>query len=144
MAKKSIEIKVVRLYKKESYTIGKMYIDNVYFCDTIEDADRGLTQEMTLQQIKKQKVYGKTAIPSGKYKVTLTYSSKFKKTLPLINAVIGFSGVRIHSGNTAEDSLGCIIVGENKKKGEVINSRVVMEKLLSKLRGQTNINITIE
>ena len=139
-----MEILVKRLYKNSAYTIGKMYIDGQYLCDTVEDCDRGLTQTMTSQQIAVKKVYGKTAIPAGRYKVTLTFSNKFKRVLPLVNDVIGFSGVRIHSGNTAEDSLGCIIVGENKIKGGVINSRTTMERLMAKLRGQMEIYITIE
>lgn len=139
-----MEILVKRLYKNSAYTIGKMYIDGQYLCDTVEDCDRGLKQSMTSQQIAVKKVYGKTAIPVGRYRVVLSYSNKFKKSLPLLNDVMCFSGVRIHSGNTAEDSLGCIIVGENKIKGGVINSRATMERLMAKLRGQTNIWLTIE
>lgn len=139
-----MELKLKRLYKKSDYTIGKLYVDGEYFCDTVEDTDRGLSQDMKNSTIEAKKIYGKTAIPTGRYKVTLTYSNKFGKTLPLLKDVLGFSGVRIHSGNTAEDSLGCIIVGENKIKGGVINSRATMERLMAKLRGQKEIYITIE
>ncbi len=139
-----MEILVKRLYRKSEYTIGAMYIDGVYFCDTVEDTDRGLTQTMTSQQIAVKKVYGKTAIPTGRYRVTLTYSNKFKRVLPLVNDVIGFLGIRMHNGVNADSSLGCIIVGENKIKGGVINSRATMERLVAKLRGQTEIYITIE
>lgn len=139
-----MEIIVHRKFKKEGYTIGQMYIDGVPFCQTIEDTDRNLTQSMSEQEINAKKVYGKTAIPCGKYNVVLSFSNKFKKTLPEILNVKGWSGVRIHSGNTAQDSLGCIIVGENKVKGGVINSRVTMEKLMQRLQGQNNINLTIE
>ena len=139
-----MELKVKRLYKKSEYTIGKLYIDGVYFCDTVEDCDRGLTSEMTYEEIARRKVYGKTAIPTGRYDVALSYSPKFKRSLPLLLSVKGYSGVRIHSGNTAEDSLGCVIVGENKIKGGVINSRVTMERLMAKLRGQKDIWLTIE
>jgi len=139
-----MEILVRRKYRKTEYTIGAMYIDGVYFCDTVEDCDRGLLQGMSFDAIKKIKVYGKTAIPMGRYKITLTHSQKFNKTLPLINDVKGFAGIRIHNGVNADSSLGCIIVGENKIKGGVINSRVTMERLMSKLRGQTNIWLTIE
>lgn len=139
-----MEILVKRLYKKSEYTIGKMYINGEYFCDTVEDCDRGLTSDMTYEEIARRKVYGKTAIPPGRYDVVLSYSPKFKRSLPLLLSVKGYSGIRIHSGNTAEDSLGCIIVGENKIKGGVINSRVTMERLMAKLQGQTNIWLTIE
>ena len=139
-----MEILVKRLYKTSAYTIGKMYIDGQYLCDTVEDCDRGLKQSMTSQQIAVKKVYGKTAIPTGRYKVTLTFSNKFKRVLPLVNDVIGFLGIRIHAGNTADDSLGCIIVGENKIKGGVVNSKVTLERLMAKLTGQTNILLTVE
>lgn len=139
-----MELKLVRLYKKSEYTIGKMYINGEYFCDTVEDCDRGLSQNMKNSTIEAKKMYGNTAIPTGRYSVVLSYSNKFKKTLPLLKNVLGFGGIRIHSGNTAEDSLGCIIVGENKIKGGVINSKVTLERLMAKLRGQTNIWLTIE
>lgn len=138
-----MELKVKRLYKKSDYTIGKMYINGQYFCDTVEDTDRGLSQNMKNSTIEAKKIYGKTAIPTGRYNVVLSYSNKFKKTLPLLKDVLGFSGIRIHSGNTAEDSLGCIIVGENKIKGGVINSRQTMEKLMYRLRNEKNITIEI-
>ena len=139
-----MELTLKRLHKNPTYTIGKLYVDGVYFCDTVEDTDRGMTQQMSNSYNEARKVYGKTAIPVGRYRVVLSYSDKFKKSLPLLNDVMCFSGVRIHSGNTAEDSLGCIIVGENKIKGGVINSRATMERLMAKLRGQKEIYITIE
>lgn len=139
-----MELTLKRLHKNPTYTIGKLYVDGVYFCDTVEDTDRGMTQQMSNSYNEARKVYGKTAIPVGRYRVVLSYSNKFKKLLPLLNDVMCFSGVRIHSGNTAEDSLGCIIVGENKIKGGVINSRATMERLMAKLREQKEIYITIE
>lgn len=138
-----MELKVKRLYKKSEYTIGKMYIDGEYFCDTVEDTDRGLSQNMKNSTIEAKKIYGKTAIPTGKYTVVVTFSPKFQRYLPLLKDVLGFGGIRIHSGNTAEDSLGCIIVGENKIKGGVINSRQTMEKLMQRLRNEKNITIEI-
>lgn len=110
-----------RIYKGKDYTIGKLFINNKYFCDTLEDAVRpdGM------------KVYGKTAIPAGTYKVELTESPRFRCLMPLICDVPNFTGVRIHSGNTAEDTDGCVLVGFNKVKGKVINSRETFGKLLS-------------
>lgn len=129
---------------KDTYTIGKLYIDGVYFCDTIEDKDRGLDDSMEESVIKERKVYGETAIPMGTYKVEITYSPKFKKNLPLLIGVKGFEGIRIHSGNTAKDSLGCIIVGKNKKVGMVLDSRSTMTKLLKVLTStKENIWLTI-
>lgn len=103
---------------------------------------------MTVDQIKKTKVYGETAIPKGTYTVVLTYSNKFKKILPLINNVKGFEGIRIHSGNSAKDSLGCVLVGENKEVGKVLNSRATFDKLFAKLKAASDkgekITITIK
>jgi len=112
-----MELKVKRIAKRDTYTIGKLYVDGEYFCDTIEDRDRGLNDSMSVEEIKKIKVYGETAIPTGRYRVTLSYSVKFKKMLPEILNVKGFTGIRIHSGNTAKDSLGCILVGKNTVVG---------------------------
>lgn len=90
-----------------------------------------------------EKIYGKTSIPEGTYKVALTMSPKFKKILPRILNVPHFDGVLMHSGNTEEDTLGCIIVGQNKVKGKVINSRVFSVKLNSILSKAKDITITI-
>lgn len=129
-----------RIAMKDTYTIGKLYIDGVYFCDTVEDKDRGLDDSMEESTIKSRKVYGETAIPLGTYKVEITYSPKFRKNLPLLYNVKGFEGIRIHSGNTAKDSLGCIIVGKNKKVGMVLDSRSTMTKLM-KILTNTKENI---
>lgn len=133
-----------RKYFKEEYTIGDLYINGKWFCNTIEDKDRGLNSTMELKTIQREKVYGKTAIPTGRYKVSITYSPKYKKNMPLLENVKGFEGIRIHSGNTEKDSLGCIIVGENKKKGMVINSRVTYNKLMNILKNEKEIYIIIE
>lgn len=124
-----MELILNRIAKKDTYTIGKLYINGTYLCDTLEDKDRGLTKDMSVSEIQKKKVYGETAIPTGKYQVIMSYSNKFKKVLPLVLNVPGYSGIRFHSGNTANDSLGCILVGQNKVVGKVINSRDTMNKL---------------
>ena len=139
MVKKSakfllVEILVKREYKKKDYTIGKMYIDGEYFCETLEDTDRGLTQIMTLSEIKEVKEYGCTAIPTGRYPIAYTYSPRFKKHLPLLLNVPAFEGVRIHSGNTHKDTDGCILLGENKAVGKVFNSRKTMDEFLRVLK----------
>lgn len=133
-----------RKYKLPTYTIGKLYIDGEYFCDTLEDKDRGLTDNMTVSEISKIKIKKETAIPTGTYKITITYSNRFKKNMPLINDVKGFEGIRIHSGNTDKDTEGCILVGFNKTKGNVINSRDTYNKLFSILSKSNNITITIK
>jgi len=146
-----------RIAKKASYTIGKLYIDGKYFCDTVEDTDRGLKQSMSLSQIQKIKVTHKTAIPTGTYNVTLNVVSprlgvkEFyiknanKGRVPRLLNVPGFEGVLIHVGNTAEDSSGCIIVGKNKEVGKVLDSRNTFIELYKKLQeGSAKISITIE
>ena len=129
-----MEILLQRVAKKDKYTIGKLYVNNQYFCDTLEDTDRGLTQSMTEQQIKSKKVYGETAIPTGTYRIIISYSNRFKKQMPLLLNVPGFSGIRIHTGNTEKDSLGCILVGKNKAVGKVLESRDIYNKLFSILQ----------
>lgn len=124
-----MELTLKRIAKKDTYTIGKLYVDGEYFCDTLEDKDRGLTSDMSLEDIKKVKVYGQTAIPLGRYRVTMNMSSRFKKVMPLLLYVPGFDGIRIHSGNTAADTQGCILLGQNKVVGKVINSRIYTDKL---------------
>lgn len=128
-----MNITLNRIAKKSKYTIGKLYIDGEYFCDTIEDTDRGLTQTMTDAQIKSKKVYGQTAIPTGTYRVIISYSNKFKRQMPLLLNVPGFLGIRIHSGNTEKDTEGCLIVGKNKIVGKVIESKDTYNKLFSML-----------
>lgn len=122
-----MELLVNREYKKDKYTIGFLYINGTYICDTLEDKVRVLENE-------EDKVYGETAIPEGRYEVILSYSKRFKKVLPELLGVEFFKGVRIHSGNTDKDTEGCILVGENKEVGKVINSRKTMKKLMSKLK----------
>lgn len=126
-----MNITLNRIAKKSKYTIGKLYIDGEYFCDTIEDTDRGLTQTMTDAQIKSKKVYGQTAIPTGTYRVIISYSNKFKRQMPLLLNVPGFLGIRIHSGNTEKDTEGCLIVGKNRVVGKVIESKDTYNKLFS-------------
>lgn len=136
-------LKLVRKYKKEKYTIGKLYVDGVYFSDTIEDRDRGLEDSMGLAEIMSKKRYGETAIPYGTYKVEITYSPKYKRMMPEVKNVKGFSGIRIHSGNTAEDTLGCLIVGKNTQVGMVTESRKTYSKLFALMKSEKDIIIEI-
>ena len=103
-----------RIAKKPLYTIGRLFVDGKYFCDTLEDRCRDLDKE--------EKVMNETAIPEGIYEVIVNVSAKFRRKLPLLLDVPHFSGIRIHRGNTDKDTSGCILVGENKQQGRVINS----------------------
>lgn len=129
-----------RRFKGVSYTIGNLYINNTYFCGTLEDKVRDIPRD--------GKVWGETAIPEGEYKVILNYSPKFKRHLPRLLDVPYFEGILIHRGNTAKDTAGCILVGENKIKGKVINStkyEIELVRLISDAmaRGE-EIKITIK
>lgn len=127
-----MKIDVQRIYKGKDYTIGHLYVDGVFFCDTLEPTDRGLKSTMTPWEVSCRKVKGKTAIPTGTYFVDMqTVSPRFKTRkwakahggrIPRLQGVSGFDGVLIHVGNTAADTEGCILVGYNKAKGKVLNS----------------------
>lgn len=133
-----------RIAKKSTYTISNMYIDGVKFCNVLEDVDRGLTQDMPLEDIQKAKVYGKTAIPTGTYKVTLdVVSPKFSKykqyefcdgKLPRLLDVPGFNGILIHIGNTEGDTDGCLLVGKNNVVGKVTESTATFKALYTKMQ----------
>lgn len=142
-----MEIQVNRIARKDGYTIGRMSLNGEYFCDTLEDTDRGLNSTMSSDEILSKKRKGITAIPTGEYDVILTFSPRFKRVLPLLLSVKGYEGVRVHAGNTAEDTEGCLLVGENKEKGKVLNSRATLEKLMSVLlkceKRKEKISITI-
>lgn len=138
-----MKLKLVRKYFKDKYTIGKLYVDGVAFCDVIEDKDRGLYDSMGTGEILATKKYCETAIPYGTYKVVITYSPKYKKLMPLLVNVNGFDGIRIHSGNTEKDSCGCLIVGKNTKVGMVTESRATYNKLFALLKDKKDISIEI-
>lgn len=116
-----MELLLERKYLKKDYTIGKLYIDGKYLCDTLEDEVRDLNKNGTFD-CGEFKIKGHTAIPYGEYEVKVTYSPKFKRDLPILLDVPNFEGIRIHRGNSSADSSGCILTGENKQKGKVINS----------------------
>lgn len=135
---------IERKWHKSEYTIGRVYINDTFFCNSMEDCDRGLQQWMSVAEIEAAKVYGKTAIPKGKYIVTMDYSPKYKRAMPHVMNVKGFSGIRIHSGNTAKDSIGCILLGKNDKPGWISESRDTcrkFEELLIAAGGECELEI---
>lgn len=107
-----------------------------YLCDTLEDKFRG-------NNLKNKKVYGETCIPEGLYTVKMTYSNKFKKELPELLDVPYFTGIRIHNGSKPEHSEGCILCGENKILGCVINSVIKTNEVISLIRKADLCDITI-
>lgn len=135
-----MELTLERRWPKADYTIGAFFVDGVRHHETLEPTDRGLTQDMPISKIRRIKVYGKTAIPKGRYKVDMnTVSPRFKNRIwakkyggivPRLLAVPCWSGVLIHPGTDQSSTSGCIIVGENKVKGKVMNSAKTFEKLM--------------
>ena len=128
-----MRLEVKRHFKGPFYTIGRLFVNGVYECDTLEDTVRA----------DGVKVAGETAIPAGKYPVRITYSPRFKKMLPLLDNVPNFTGVRIHTGNTAKDTQGCILVGYNCVKGCVVDSRAAFKRLFAKLKTASQIELEI-
>ena len=126
-------IEVKRFEFKDTYTVGKMYIDNIYECYTLEDVVR-----------KGAKVNGQTAIPTGTYNLIINHSNRFNRDLPLLEKVPNFTGVRIHAGNTSQHTEGCILVGTTWSGKDFIgNSRVAFNKLFDKLKKAKTATIKI-
>lgn len=151
-----MQLKQVIIAKRDTYRISKLYVNGEYFCDVLEDTDRGLKQSMSLDEIKRIKIAGKTAIPTGKYSITIdVVSPKFSKykqyefckgKLPRLLNVPGYEGVLIHIGNTPADTDGCLLVGTNKIKGQVTNSTETFKRLYIEMikADQKGEDITIE
>lgn len=137
-----MKIQIVRKYKKEDYTIGSLYIDGEWICNTLEPKDRGLKQTMPLVSIAMTKVMHETAIPAGTYQVKMLYSKKFNAQRPFLLDVPGFSGIMIHEGNTKRDTHGCILVGRNTAKGMLTSSRLSLGEVMSRMSGEVKIEIS--
>ena len=152
-----MELILKRIAKRKNYTIGKLYLCNeskppltggglegAYLCDTLEPPCIEMKVDRTVEEVLNDKSLLKSikpcAIPEGEYRVTMTYSPKYKTQLPLITGDSRFNslwqGIRIHAGNTAKDTQGCILVGENKIVGMVLNSRLTLRTLLTSLKGR--------
>ena len=133
-----MELILERIAKRKTYTIGRLYIQKLvpeeyrtyeckeYFCDTLEPTWRDYKNGA-------YKVKGRSAIPEGRYAVVISYSPKFKQWLPILLGVPKFEGIRIHAGNTAEDTEGCILVGKNREVGKVLDSRIWLHRLKQKI-----------
>ena len=133
-------LELKRIAKKSTYTIGKLYMNGEYLCDTLEDVDRNLSMDMPLSDIQRIKVKDQTAIPTGKYKINFEqFSPRFGSRpfyqqvcngmLPRLENVPGFDGVLIHCGNTVDDTSGCLLVGKNMVRGQVVESQATFKKI---------------
>ena len=140
-----MKIKVERRWPKATYTIGRLYIDGLYYCNTLEDKDRGLKQADTTAYIKSRKVAGETAIPKGTYGVAMNVTSpKYagvswfwnlcRGKMPRLLNVPGFDDILIHPGNNALDTKGCILVGKNTKVGQLTESRETFKEVYRRLK----------
>lgn len=150
-----MKILVDRKWKKDTYTIGNLYVNGKLFCNTLEDKDRGLKNTDPLAKIKTKKVYGETAIPTGTYKITLDvvspkyagvkwYYDLCQGKMPRIPNVPGFEGILIHPGNTALDTYGCILVGKNTVKGKVTKSKETFADLYKQMKAAASKGEVIE
>lgn len=134
-----MKLKLERFQFTDKSTIGKLSADDKFICYTLEDKVRE-----TDEPVDKWKVYGQTAIPRGIYTVIVDFSNRFQKNLPRLLNVPGFSGVRIHSGNTNEDTEGCILVGSNYSQDKVGNSRATFNLLMSAIENAYDLDEGIE
>lgn len=150
-----MELVLKRIARRETYTIGRLYVDGVRFCDTLEDTDRGLRQDMALPVLRAKKRKGVTAIPTGRYRVTLGVKSPKYSTrkqyefcqgyVPRLINVPCYDGILIHIGNYPKDTEGCILVGKNTKVGAVLESAKTFRELYAILKGvKDSIYITVK
>ena len=128
-----MELLLERKYCKKEYTIGNLYINGVFYCNILEDTVRDFNKN-GIFDCGEIKIKGNTAIPYGEYDIIVTYSPKFKRELPILLNVPAFDGIRIHRGNTNKDTEGCLLPGENKERGKVINSTKYELDLTNKIK----------
>jgi len=127
-----MHLRVIREPSTPGGTFGALYVDGVWLCWTLEDRLR-----------EGPKVPGDTAIPAGSYPVVLSMSARFRKTLPEVQNVPGFSGIRIHSGNTAQDTEGCLLVGQTRISTQICYSKQALEALMTKLQASVAANKSV-
>jgi hypothetical protein len=128
-----MKLRLVRTDLAPGYTVGALYIDGAFNCFTLEDTVRAPGV----------KVFGQTAILAGTYKVIINMSARFKRLLPLLLDVPGFDGVRIHPGNSATDTEGCILVGRKKSPGWLGESVLAFDPLFARMQAAKD-PITLE
>lgn len=139
-----MKLELERIARKDSYTIGRLYANGDYVCDTLEDKDRDDNRNGIFDG-EERKTYGRTAIPNGTYRVTLEHSPKFSpryggRKVPRLHDVPCFEGILIHTGNTAADTSGCILVGKNSAPGVLTGSLATFERLLPMIEGAVTRN----
>ena len=159
-----MELILKRISKRQNYTIGRLYLrteeveefrtytSDKYICDTLEPPCIEMKVDRTVEEVLNDKALLRSikpcAIPEGEYRVSMTYSPRYKTQLPLITGDSRFNslwqGIRIHAGNTAKDTQGCILVGENKIMGMVVNSRLTLTKVKNLLKGKGSLKLKVK
>lgn len=147
-----MELLMTRRWRGENSTMSNLLVDGAPHQFVLEDRDRGLKSSMDLADIEREKVYGKTAIPSGRYRIAITFSNRFKRALPILLEVPGFAGIRIHPGNRHVNTDGCLLPGKTYWKEDadyvVGTSRTATDDLQHKiacaLKRNEEVWITIE
>lgn len=137
-----MNLKQIRKFKGDEYTISDFYIDNVKLCNICEDPVRILVdknKDGDFDDAGEGKIYSNTAIPAGKYEIIITYSNRFKKYLPLLLNVPGYDGIRMHPGNSAVDTAGCLLPGINDIKGRVSQSVKYFTIIFDKISNALNV-----
>lgn len=129
-----MKLTLQRINFTDTYTEGKLFVNDIFFAYTLEDRTRDLNMDGDLNDENEGKVYGETSIPYGTYKVLLVYSPKFKTNLPLLLDVNHFKGIMIHWGNTTYDSRGCILIGDSKGIGKIYNSKPAVKRLVERMK----------
>lgn len=138
-----MKLRLERLWPRETYTVGRLYVDGKFFCNTLEDRIVDKNKNGVFDGTEK-KVYAESAIPYGKYKVVYNWSPKFGRNLPRLLNVPHFEGILIHPGNTNKDTAGCILVGNNTAKGRLTNSKYTSDKLNKMIKDAQKRNESIE
>lgn len=133
-----IRLRLERVIKTDTYTIGNLYIDDEFFCNTLEDTCRIVNNDCSM------KIYGKTAIPEGIYDIEMLWWEKHKNHYPHIKDVPCFEGILIHGGTTVEDTEGCLLIGEQlQQEGTLGNCRVYQDLLNDKIKDEVDVTIKI-
>ena len=130
----NMEIEMLRQHKSKKSTISTLYVDGYPVCFTLEDVDRGLKDSMSILEIKARKIFGRTAIPSGRYRIVISFSPRFKKYLPELLNVKGYAGIRIHKGNIAEHTEGCLLTGSSYDTDIVYDSGKAFDSLFQAMK----------
>lgn len=132
-----MEFLLERKYLKDTYTIGNLSLNGGFICNILEDKVRDLNKDGDLNDVGEQKIYGETAIPYGRYKITLVDSPAFKRKVPLLHDINGFSAVEIHIGNSNIDTKGCLLPGINNVKGRVTSSTLYFDKIFNLIKNSS-------